>query len=56
MAMVGQNVSNICLDIYKSRYHIIVIPSVVNSLCRHYAHIPRKHNFTYDSLCIKHGA
>ena len=42
------------LDIYKSRCQIIVIPGVVRLLYQHYAHIPLKHNFIYNSVHIKH--
>ena len=33
---------------------IIVIPGVVRLLYQHYAHIPLKHNFIYNSVHIKH--
>jgi len=53
--MVVQNVSNVCLYIYKLRCQIFVIPGVVNFLYQDYAHTPRKQNFIYNSLYNKHA-
>jgi len=55
--LVVENVPNVCLDIYKPRCQIIVIP-VVNFLYQDYTHTACKHNFIYNSVYIKmvHGS